>query len=299
MSRSNIVLAEVAVVCMALIWGVNFSVIKFGTSAMPPLAFNAVRVSLAALALAVIAAIWGGAAPTRRDVLALLALGALGNGIYQIFFAEGIARTRAGEAALVVGASPALIALIGRLRGVERIDRRGVFGIALSIFGVALIVLGRAASGPTERDGSLLGDLLVLCGSICWAVYTVLLVPYTKRVGGLHVIALSLAGGSAVLLSVGAASILNTEWSSLSRAAVWAIVYGGLAGLVVAYLFWYRGVKVLGPTRTHLYANLQPFIALIVAWITLGETPTVSQGIGAATIVGGVLLTRSHTPAEP
>ena len=298
MSRRNIVVAEVAVVFMALIWGVNFSVIKYGTSAMPPVAFNAVRVALAALALAAIAAIWGGAAPARRDVLALLALGALGNGVYQIFFAEGIARTRAGEAALVVGASPALIALLGRMRGVERIDRRGAFGIALSIFGVGLIVLGRAATGETARGGSLFGDLLVLCGAVCWAIYAVLLVPFTKRVDGLYVIALSLAGGSLVLLAVGATAIVSLDWSTVSRGAVLAIVYGGIGGLVVGYLLWYRGVKVLGPTRTHLYANLQPFIALLIAWFTLGETPSISQGIGAATIVGGVLLTRVQATAE-
>jgi drug/metabolite transporter (DMT)-like permease len=298
MSRSNILLAEAAVVVMALIWGVNFSVIKFGTSAIPPLAFNAVRVALAAVSLAAIAAMWGGAAPARRDVFALLALGALGNGIYQIFFAEGIARTRAGEAALVIGASPALIALIGRLRGVERIDKRGAIGIALSMFGVGLIVLGRAATGEGAPGGSLIGDLLVLCGSLCWAVYTVLLVPFTKRVGGLYVIALSLAGGSVVLLLAGGAEILQMDWGSLSTGAIWAILFGGLGGLVVAYLLWYRGVKVLGPTRTHLYGNLQPFIALLVAWITLGETPSISQGIGAATIVGGVLLTRVQAPSE-
>jgi drug/metabolite transporter (DMT)-like permease len=298
MSRPNFVLAEAGVVVMALIWGVNFSVIKFGTSVIPALAFNAVRVAVAAAALAAIAAIWGGIAPSRRDVLALLALGALGNGIYQIFFAEGIARTRAGEAALVVGASPALIALMGRVRGVERIDARGAFGIALSILGVGLIVLS-AAGGGGAPGGSLFGDLLVLCGSICWALYTVLLVPYTKRVGGFHVIALSLAGGSLVLLAVAAPDIMRTDWNAISRAAFWSIVYGGLAGLVVAYLLWYRGVKVLGPTRTHLYANLQPFIALLVAWITLGETPSLSQGIGAATIVGGVLLTRAPGAAEP
>lgn len=297
-TRPNVVLAEVAVVVMALIWGVNYSVIKYGTSVVPPLAFNGVRVALAALALTIVATIWGGTTPARRDVFALLALGALGNGVYQIFFAEGIARTRAGEAALVVGASPALIALFGTLRGIERIDRRGAFGIGLSIFGVALIVLGRAATGENASGGSLFGNLLVLCGSVCWAVYTVLLMPYTRRVGGFHVLALSLAGGSLVLVSVGAMDIMRLDWRAVSGAAYGAMLYAGLGGLVIAYLLWYRGVKVLGPTRTHLYANLQPFIALLVAWITLGETPTAWQGIGAATIVGGVLMTRVQASAE-
>lgn len=297
-ARPNVMLAEIAVVFMAIIWGVNYSVIKYGTSAMPPLAFNGIRVALAALALITIALVWGGPAPSRRDAMMLIALGMLGNGVYQIFFAEGIARTRAGEAALVVGASPALIALIGRMRGVERIDRRGAIGIALSIFGVGLIVLGRAASGGNAEGGSLLGNLLVLCGALCWALYTVFLIPYTGRVGGFHVLALSLTGGTIVLLTIGARQILQLQWGAVPTSAWWAMLYAGFAGLVVAYLFWYRGVKVLGPTRTHLYANLQPFIALVVAWITLREVPTLWQGLGAATIVTGVLLTRVQASVE-
>jgi len=296
--RPSVLVAEVAVVVMALIWGINFSVIKYGTTLIQPLAYNGVRVALAAISLVVIALVWGGVSPSRRDVLALLALGALGNGVYQIFFAEGISRTRAGEAALVVGASPALVALLGRLAGIERVSKRGMFGIGLSIFGVGLIVLGRATSGASANGGSLFGDLLVLCGSVCWAIYTVLLVPYTRRLSGFWVIALSMVGGSVVLLVVGARAIGQVDWAAVPTSAWAALVYGGLGGLVIAYILWYRGVKVLGPTRTALFANLQPMIALIVAWLTLRETPTVWQTIGALTIVGGVLLTRVPASAE-
>jgi drug/metabolite transporter (DMT)-like permease len=52
-------------------------------------------------------------------------------------------------------------------------------------------------------------------------------------------------------------------------------------------------LRVLGPTRTAVYANLQPIIALAVAWAFLGEIPTIFQGVGAATIVAGVFLTRA------
>lgn len=291
-ARPGVVFAEIAVVLMALIWGVNYSVIKFGVSQVTPVAYNAARVAMAAVALLVIAALRGGPRPARRDVLALLALGALGNGLYQIFFAEGIARTRAGEAALVVGASPAFIALLGRSLGVERITKRGATGIALSIFGVGLVVLGRASVGVGPQGGTLFGDLLVLCGSICWAVYTVLLIPYTQRVGGFWLVAISLLGGSVILMVAGAGALVAQDWGAVPFPVWVAMIYSGLGGLVVAYLFWLKGVKVLGPTRTALFANLQPFIALLVAWITLHETPTLWQTLGAGTIVGGVILTR-------
>jgi drug/metabolite transporter (DMT)-like permease len=291
-ARTRVWLAEVALLLMAIIWGVNFSIIKYGTTVVPPLAFNGVRITLAAIILAVIAFALGGPAPARRDLIALLALGALGNGIYQVLFVEGLALTRAGEAALVVGASPALMALIGRMRGVERVDKRRVAGIALSIFGVGLVVLGRATSGGNSQGGSLVGDLLVLVGAVCWAVYTILLIPYTTRVSGWWVTALSIVGGSMVLLVVGGRDIVAVDWTAVPRNAWLAILYGSVLALVIAFFFWYYGIRVLGPTRTALYGNLQPLIALLVAWLLLHEVPTVWQGLGAATIVSGVLLTR-------
>jgi drug/metabolite transporter (DMT)-like permease len=292
-ARPGVWLAEVALLLMAAIWGINFSVIKYGTTLMPPLAYNLVRIALAAVSLYLIALIAGGPAPKRRDVLALLALGALGNGVYQLFFVKGLALTRAGEAALVVGASPALMAIIARMWGVERVTKRGALGIALSIFGVALIVLNRAVGGGNASGGSLIGDLLVLIGSVCWAVYTILLLPYTQRISGWWITALSIIGGCTVLTIVGGRDVLAVDWTALPMSAWAAIVYSGIGGLVIAYMFWYYGIKRLGPVRTALYGNLQPLIALVVAWLMLGETPTSWQLLGAGTIVTGVLLTRA------
>src|SRR5262245_14639793 len=156
-TRPGVWLTDLSLVAMALIWGVNFSVVKYGTTLIDPLAYNGFRVTLAALVLVAIVAMMRTPLPPRRDILALTALGVLGNGVYQLFFVEGIARTSATDGALVVAASPAFIAIIGRLRGVERVSAKGVFGIVLSIAGIALVVMA-AASGH-EGQSSLFGDL--------------------------------------------------------------------------------------------------------------------------------------------
>jgi drug/metabolite transporter (DMT)-like permease len=220
----------------------------------------------------------------------LLALGVLGNGIYQFFFVEGIARTSASDTALVVAASPAIIALIGRVRGVDRVSARGATGIALSIGGIGLVVLGstRAVSGHS----SLLGDLLVLCGSISWSVYTVLLKPYTERVSGVQLSALTMVGGAVPLVIVAWPAIAGAHWPAVPVSGWLAVLYSGVFALVIAYFFWYRGVRVIGPTRTAMYTNLQPVIAVLVAWLMLSEWPTPWQGVGAACIMGGLVLTR-------
>ena len=290
-TRARIWVTDALLVLMAIIWGVNFSVVKYGTRTLDPLVYNGIRVSLAAVALGGVASRMPGSRLARRDLLSLLALGLLGNGIYQLFFIEGIARTRAGDAALVLAASPAFIALFGHFTGVERLTMRRAAGIALSIGGMALVVFG--AAGAATGESSLLGNLLVLAGCLCWAVFTILLMPFTARIDGIRVTALTMTGGAAPLLLIALKPIAATTWSTVPPLAWAAIAYSGLFALVIAYLFWYRGMRVLGPTRTALYSNLQPVIALLVAWIALHEIPTISQGLGAAGILGGLLLART------
>lgn len=285
---------DVLLVCMAAIWGVNFSVVKYGTQLVPALAFNGARMILASLALAAIALSMAHRVAhrvARHDALALLGLGVLGNGIYQFFFVEGIALTRAGNAALMLAATPAMIALIGRLRGVERASARALVGIALSIGGIGAIMFSTAQG--RIGDSSLRGDMLVLAGCVSWALYTVLLQPYTHRIHGVPLSAITMVGGTVPLVLVASPAMLGAPWGSLSLAGWSAILYSGIGALVLAYLFWYRGVRVLGPTRTAMYGNLQPLIALLVAWWALAERPTLWQWLGAAAILGGLFLTRT------
>jgi drug/metabolite transporter (DMT)-like permease len=290
-ARPGVSLTDLLLLLMALIWGVNLSVVKFGTTVLDPLAYNGARVALAAAALLAVATVRGGTRPARRDAVALLALGALGNGVYQLLFIEGIARTRAGNVALVLAATPAFIALIGRGMRVERVSARGFVGIAASVAGIAMVIFG-AQEVATSR-ASLMGDALVLVGALCWSLFSVLLRPYTERVDGVRVAALTMAGGAVLLLLVSAPAIAAADWLRVPGSAWLAIAYSGLGALVVAYLFWYRGVRVLGPTRTAMYGNLQPIIALLVAWVALQEVPTLWQGLGTASIIAGVFLTRS------
>ena len=298
-TRPGFGLTDVSLLLMALIWGVNYTSVKYATSVIEPLAFNGVRVTLAAISLVLIAQVatrvftiepegWPGA----RDAIALVLLGMLGNGVYQILFVEGIARTRAGDAALLISAAPAFIAIIGRLRGTEQVSARGVVGIALSILGMGFVVIGTTNANGDQR-ATLLGDSLLLISSLCWSIYTVYLQPYTHRTGGIHLSALTMVGGMVPLLAVAAPAMLATDWTHVPTLAWGSLAYSGFFALVIAYLFWYAGVRVLGPTRTAMYANLQPIFAVAVASLVLGEVITAWQVAGAISIITGLVLTRS------
>ena len=289
-ARSGASVTDVLLVCMALIWGLNFIVVKFATSVFAPLAFNSVRIALAVVVLWCILLATRVPLPSRRLMLGLLGLGILGNGIYQILWVEGIARTRASDAALLVAASPALIEIINVLRGGERAGWRAIAGIGVSIAGIGLVVSG--APKTSAHDSSLAGNGLILASCICWALYSVLLKPFTEKVDGLTLSAVTMTGGLLPMVIAGAPSLAATQWSHVSTMGWLAVAYSGVMALVVAYLFWYRGVRVLGPTRASVYSNLQPVFAMTGAWLLLGDTPRVVQLAGGACIVGGLVLTR-------
>ena len=281
---------DALLIFMAVIWGVNYSVVKYGSRMLTPGPFTLLRVVAAAVSLMVVVILQHKPWPAWRDVAGLLALGVLGNGIYQLCFVNGVSRTRIADAALITAAGPACVAVMSVMGRVDRLSPRAIAGIVLSIAGVAFVILTSTVGANRESSG--LGALLVMAAMICWSVFTVALRSYTLRVDVVQINAVTMIGGMLPLLAW-APETAAIGWRTLPI-SVWAsVVYAGTVSLGIAYLFWYRGIRVLGPTRTSVYGNLQPVVAIGVAWAVLAETPTVWQMIGAAAILFGIFLTRT------
>jgi len=286
----GLTVTDLLLLLMALIWGVNFIVAKYGTQVFAPLVFNSARIALAVVVLWMLVLAKRIPLPGRRDVLALIGLGLLGNGLYQILFVEGLARARASDTSLILAASPAFIAIIGWMRGVDRIGWRGVSGILLSLCGIGLVVLG--APVRAAGDSTKLGLGLMIAACLSWSLYSVVIKPYTERIDGLMLSAITITGGLVPVLIAAVPDLVDTASPSIGVTAWLAVAYSGLFALVIASLFWYRGVRVLGPMRASMYANVQPLFAMVAAWAVLHETPRVMQLAGGACIMSGLLLTR-------
>jgi drug/metabolite transporter (DMT)-like permease len=282
---------DVLLLLMAALWGANYFAVQYGTAHMPGFAFNTSRMAAGALLMSVAAFLtarepW----PSRADTLRLLGYGVIGNGIYQYFFVQGLSRARGGSASLILAASPAALAILGWATRTEKMTRFLIGGVLLSVTGVAMVMLGdNRGDGHT---GSWLGNLYLSLAVITWASYATLLQPLTQRVNGLHLTLITLLGGLVPLLAITGSDLLATEWLALSWRTWAAMAYAAVGAIVIAYLIYYYGLKKIGPTRTSLYANLQPFVAILVAWQFQNDTPTVWQIMGFLCITGGLLLAR-------
>lgn len=282
---------DVLLLLMATLWGANFFAVQYGTAHMPGLAFNTSRMAVGAIVMLVAALLtvrepW----PSRADTVLLIAYGLIGNGIYQYFFVQGLSRARGGSASLILAASPAALALLGWATRSEKMTRFLILGVALSVVGVAMVMLGDNIAPATS--GTRLGTVYLTLAMLTWAVYATLLRPLTQRVNGLHLTLLTLLGGLVPLVVLTGRDLLATAWMTLTWRTWAAMAYAGIGAIVIAYLIYYHGLKKIGATRTSLYSNLQPFVAILIAWQFQNDRPTIWQLMGFLCITGGLLLAR-------
>ena len=289
-ARRPPVAADLGMLLVALIWGVNFTVTKGAFSRFPPLAFTAVRFVLASLLLIPVVRRLEGPEPLPRGVLArLIVLGVVGNTLYQLGFISGLALTTASNSALILASMPSIVALLSVALRFEPFRPKVLGGVLVATLGVVLVV---AARGTGFGEATSAGDLLTLGAVICWAGYTLGLRVLPDEISPLRVTMVTTVAGTPGLVLAGLPELLEMDWSAVGWQGWAALGYATVFSLLVAYLIWNRSVKIVGPSRTVIYMCLTPLIAVASAAAFLGERPMPLQAVGAALIIAGVLLTR-------
>lgn len=277
---------DLEMLVVVLFWGANFSISKFALQSFPALPFSAFRFVLASGLLLLIARRAGALAPIpRRTLWAIAGLGVIGNTIYQAVFMTGLSLTTATNSAMIVACLPVVVALFGTMLGIERATPSTWLGVAFGTAGVALVV---SARGVHFHAGSLAGDLLILSSMLCWAFYTVMIRRVGAGVNALQITTITTAAGAPGLLLLGAPGLLRLDWAGLSGKTWAAVAYAILFALVLSYVLYNRAVQAIGSGRTAIYNCVTPLVAMLVAWITLGEVPKGIQFAGVGLVLTGV-----------
>jgi drug/metabolite transporter (DMT)-like permease len=286
---------EAALAAMVLVWGVNFAVVKHALAEFDPLAFNALRFVLASAVVGAVLRAQGALVlPARADLPRFVLLGLLGNVVYQLGFILGLDRVQAGAAAVVLALTPMLTAFLSRLRGHERPGARTWAGAALSIVGIALVSGAGVRLGGRE---ALVGTLLLLGACFAWALYTVGASPLVRRYGSVATTAWTMWTGTVGLVAIGAPGLARQGWGEVGAAAWGGLLFSAIFSIALAYLIWYRGVERIGNTRTAIFSNLTPVVALLAGALLLGERPSAAALAGVALTLAGVMIVRTDPGA--
>ena len=278
-----------------LIWAFNVTVTRYVlTHGFQPLAYGALRYAAAAL-LAVSVALFlerslsvGG----RRSLL-LIALAAGFLLINQVSFVYALKLSSATTVALIMGTTPIFTAIVASLVGLERLTPQFWIATAVGFAGVALVALG--SGGGISSD--LGGVLLAIALSASWGCYSVLIAPLMRRYSPYRISAVVLCVMCVPFVALSSVQIASQDYGSITP-LIWACLAFAIVGpLFLTNLLWFTAVHRVGPARATLFANVQPFVAALFAFLILSEHLHWLEVVGGFTILAGIVLERYWRPA--
>jgi drug/metabolite transporter (DMT)-like permease len=285
--------AEAAVLLTVAIWSANFVVVKAAIGVFGPLTFTSLRWVVAVVTLFMILRWRSGAIRwPGRDGLILLGLGVLGFGGYQVLWTVGLTQITAGDSALIIAASPVLVALLAGAVGLDRLTAPKLAGAVVAFGGVAVVI---ATGHELTLGSSLVGDVLTLAAAALWAVYTTAGAQLLRRIDPLEATAWSVLGGALFLVPFGAWEAAITPPTGITPAAMLAVLYSGALAAAIANVIVFNAIRFVGPTRVTAMQFLVPAGAVVLGAIALAEPVRPAQVAGGAVIVAGVWLTRRRS----
>ncbi len=296
MSRPYLI--DLSLIFVAIIWALNFSIVKVSLSEIDPYSFNVLRFIFATGLLWYFARKKGHSLKVRKKHFwKLVGIGIIGNLFYQLFFIIGINYTYAANAAVMLGTIPIWVALLSQFFTDEKLTLYKALGVLFAFIGVALIMIGSSDTISFESE-SFWGNVITLAAAICWGIYTILSRQYLRVYSPLQYSAFMSVVGLISLTLIGLPFLIKLNWSGISWIGFGGILYSGALSIGIAYIIWNNGVKKIGAVRTAAYQNLVPVLGLIFGLVLLGEELTVLQYIGAGSVIAGIILARKKTRTE-
>jgi drug/metabolite transporter (DMT)-like permease len=281
-------------VLTALFWGGTFIAGRVLAQAMPLMTAAAGRFAVATVLLVVLSRHVEGGLPrlNRSQVLTTAALGLTGIFFYNVFFLGALTRISAGRAALFVCLTPIMTALLASAAFGERLGWRAWSGICVALVGAA-IVITRGDPVGAVRDIGLsfgLGETMMMLAVASWAAYTLISRRAMESLSPIAATTYATLWGLAFLAMGAAHEMASIPWMSLGWQAWAAIVYLGAIGTVLGFIWYYEGIRAVGPSRTAVFTNLVPAFGVMLSAVLLGEDVLASMLVGGAISVLGVTI---------
>ena len=276
----------------AIFWGGTFVAGRLVTQNVGPYTIAFLRFTIASILLLLLTWRIEGKLPKlqQSQIIPVILLGIIGIFIYNVMFFKGLKIIEAGRAALIIATCPIFITICSAIFLKERINLVKGLGIVISVCG-AIIVISKGNLSRIFEGGLGLGELYIFCCVMSWVTYSLIGKFVMKNLSPLASVSYSATVGAIALLIPAFFEGLIQYISSQSALDWLCISYLGVFGTVIGFVWYYQGVKRIGPTKAGLFINFVPISAILCAFFILREPITLSLVIGAVLVISGVYLT--------
>jgi drug/metabolite transporter (DMT)-like permease len=286
--------AHTLLVLITLIWGSNFVVIKNALADISPLFFNAVRMSLAAMVLAVVfyRELGRFTASSLRSGLLVGVFLFVGNELQTV----GLKYTTPSKSAFLTGVSVVLVPVLLALFWKRGLNRWTAAGIVLAFAGLYLLTVPASAGGGLNLRSMNQGDLFTLGAAVVFAFHIIFIEHATRTQGWQQITVVQVA--VTALLMILTVPIVETVHVAWTPRVLWGIGITGILSLALSFAIQAWAQQFTPATHTALIFTLEPVFAWLTSFIFLGERLGTRAGVGAACILAGLLISEEKAGVE-
>ena len=289
-------------ICIKLIltmifWGGTFISGRMLAGHVPPFIAAFLRFATAATILLIVLYRRNGRLPTvpRRLLLPIICLSLTGVFSYNLFFFWGLQSVTASRASVIIANNPVFIAVFASLIFRERLGLIKSLGVPISVIG-AVIAISKGDVAGLLSGGLGWGDLMIFGCVMSWVAFSLIGKAVIDHIPPLTAISYASTLGALLLLFP---AIMDGLFGTLGKYTFldWGnIVFLGIFGTAIGFVWYYEGIEHIGATRAGLFINLVPISAIIMAFLLLGEPIRGSLLIGTVLVLFGVYLTNNGLP---
>lgn len=280
---------EVLLTITSLLWGASFVAQRLGMNYIGPFTFTSSRFLIGALSLIPVIFMMDKmnarqGVVVSKDTKSLLAGGlACGVALFTAisFQQVGLIYTTAGKAGFITALYIVLVPLLGLFLH-KKVEKVIWLGVALAVIGLYLLCV---------KDGLSIGkgDLIVLCGTVFWAIHILTVDHFVQKVDSLKMSFLQfvVAGVLSLIVAVFSETI---NFSDIVRSAG-PILFTGIFVVGIAYTLQILGQKDTNPTVAALILSMESVFAVIAGMIFLGEQMSAKEVMGCVLLFSAVIIT--------
>ena len=285
-------LTYIKLILTAVFWGGTFIAGKIVAQDVQPFSAAFLRFAIASAFLVLITWKVEGKLPKieRSLVLPIFLLGLTGVFAYNVFFFKGLQSIDAGRAALIIALNPVMISLLSSIFFKEELTPIKIIGILLSVIG-AMTVISRGNPLHLFQGHLGWGELNIFGCVLSWVSFSLIGKSVLGKISPLVSICYSSLAGTATLIIPATLEGLWTFLPAYSGITWLGLFYLGFFGTVLGFVWYYEGIKKIGPTKAGLFINVVPLSAVVLAFFLLNEPLTMSLLIGAVLVSTGIYLT--------
>ena len=284
--------AYIFLILTTLFWSGNFIVGKAASLfEIPPFTLNFYRWAFAWLILApfTLKEVIEKKNYILKNIKLIIILGITSITIFNSIVYYSLNFTQVISGVLMISTIPVMIIIFCWLFRIEKTNIYQIFGVIFSLSGVVVII--------TKADLNILlnlnfnkGDIWMVVAMFSWAMYSALLRKKKLELSQLSLLQTIITTGLIFLfpaylieLSLGYKANINLPFV---LTLTYVVLFPGLA----SFIFWIKGISIIGSNRSGIFLHLMPIFSTIMAILIFGEKFMIFHSIGAVLIIAGIIL---------